>query len=337
MGSIRGWFSRTVSAALLFSLGLAGCAGGPGSDALERSLQADPLLLETGAEPEPTDPAPEPEAAAVAPDVGLGLGQQIGETEQPISPDSYTDLGDAPEELQPYLEDLVAWGLLVLMPDEVESRPTEAARSGGARFSPNQAVSRREYARWLMAVNNRLYRDTADRRIRQSLAGGDAAFEDVSPDDPDFGAIQGLADAGLIPSPLTGNDGIENFRPEAPLTRADLLQWKVPLDTREGLPNATAEEVEQAWGFRDVDQLAPDLLRAVLADHEAGEFANLRRAFGFTTLLQPDKPVTRAEAAASLWRFGGESDGRSIADLASSEADPSNHPLIDQLRGDAEP
>lgn len=332
--------------AILLGLGITACAGGSGSDALERSLEADPLLAEN----EVAEAVPvEPEPTADAPDetVGLGLGQQLGETEQPAPLGNYTDLAEAPEELQPYLNDLVALELLPL----TESDSAENGDSGSAdqtQFAPNQPITRREYARWLLTVNNRLYQDAADKRIRRGMAGRDAAFQDVPPEDPDFGAIQGLAEAGLIPSALAGNATAVNFRPEDPLTREDLLLWKVPLDTREGLPTATAEAVEQAWGFQDAGRIEPLALRAVLADHQAGEFANLRRAFGFTTLFQPDRAVTRAEAAAVLWRFGSQTNGRSAADLrsaddsetepdsdpeAGSDSEARSHPLIDQLRG----
>lgn len=334
-------FSVRSMIAILLSLGITACAGGPGSDALERSLEADPLLAEQEdvtaplvSEPE-SDDADDPEVP-----VGLGLGQQIGQTEQPILPSRYADLEEAPEELQPYLKDLVALELLSLTAAEAD---VEDGDSTAPRLGPNQPISRRTFARWLMAVNNRLYQGAADKRIRQGVAGSDAAFEDVPADDPDFGAIQGLAEAGLIPSPLAGNDSAVNFRPEDPLTREELLLWKVPLDTREGLPTATDEAVAQAWGFRDADRIDSLALGAVLADHQAGEFANLRRAFGFTTLFQPDKAVTRAEAAAALWRFGDQADGRSAADVRSaddpdaepdsdSESDADSHPLIDQLR-----
>ena len=337
---------------VLLSLGITACAGGPGSDRLERSLEADPLLTEgemadaVPVEPEPTADAPEET-------VGLGLGQQLGKTEPPAPPGNYTDLAEAPEELQPYLKDLVALGLLPLTRPESDSTENgDPSVADPTQFAPNQPITRREYARWLLTVNNRLYADAADKRIRQGMAGRDAAFQDVPPEDPDFGPIQGLAEAGLIPSALAGNATAVNFRPEDPLTREDLLLWKVPLDTREGLPTATAEAVEQAWGFQDAGRIEPLALRAVLADHQAGEFANLRRAFGFTTLFQPDRAVTRAEAAAVLWRFGGQTNGRSAADLRSmdnSEAEPHSgpgtasdrearsHPLIDQLRGNRQP
>jgi hypothetical protein len=52
----------------------------------------------------------------------------------------------------------------------------------------------------------------------------------------------------------------------------------------------------------------------VLADYQNGDLSNIRRAFGYTTLLQPQKVVTRAEAAATLWFFGSQGDGLSAQD-----------------------
>ncbi|MGB3642768.1 MAG: S-layer homology domain-containing protein, partial [Rivularia sp. (in: cyanobacteria)] len=46
-----------------------------------------------------------------------------------------------------------------------------------------------------------------------------------------------------------------------------------------------------------------------IADYQNGEQSNIRRVFGYTTLFQPKKAVTRAEAAAALWYFGTESEG----------------------------
>jgi hypothetical protein len=48
-----------------------------------------------------------------------------------------------------------------------------------------------------------------------------------------------------------------------------------------------------------------------LADFQNSEQANIRRVFGYTTLFQPKKPVTRAEAAAALWYFGSQGEGLS--------------------------
>ena len=93
------------------------------------------------------------------------------------------------------------------------------------------------------------------------------------------------------------------------------MLWKVPLDIHRALPQTTPEAVAERWGFQDVAQVEPLALRAVAADFELGDFSNLRRAFGYTILLQPNQAVTRAEAAAVLWRFGTQTEGRTAAEL----------------------
>jgi hypothetical protein len=211
---------------------------------------------------------------------------------------------------------------------ELKVLPIRAAPAGGSSataFNPNQVITRREYARWLITANNRFYPDQPAKKIRAAVSSSSPVFQDVPTNDPDFGAIQGLAEAGIIPSPLTGSSTVVSFRPDAPLTRKDLILWKVPLDTRQALPGATAEAVQQTWGFQDAAKIPAPALQAVLADHQLGEFANIRRALGYTTLFQPDKGVTRAEAAAVLWRFGTVTEGVTAAELLApnSTAEPS--------------
>ena len=215
----------------------------------------------------------------------------------------FDDLNKAPQELQPYLQDLATLGVL--------SAPTNTAKTNNPsnQFQPNTNITRREYAQWLVAANNAMYANSASKQIRLAGASNKSAFSDVKNTDPDFAAIQGLAEAGLIPSSLSGDSTQVLFRPDAPLTREQMLLWKIPLDTRQGLPAASLDAVKQTWGFQDTAKIDPKALRAVLADYQNGENSNIRRVFGYTTLFQPKKAVTRAEAAAALWYFGTESEG----------------------------
>jgi hypothetical protein len=214
---------------------------------------------------------------------------------------NFADLNDAPADFQPYITDLAALGIL------------NGTQQG--TFLPNETVTRRAYARWLLEANNQLFNDQPQKQIRRAIASDSPTFQDVPSSDPDFGIIQGLANAGLIPSPLSGNSTLVRFRPDAPLTREDLILWKVPLDTRQPLPDVTLQALQDTWGFQDAGQIDPRAQRAVLADFQNGDRSNIRRAFGFTTLFQPDKPVTRAEAAAVLWQFGTEGDGITAREL----------------------
>jgi hypothetical protein len=215
----------------------------------------------------------------------------------------FNDLNKAPQELQPYIQDLATLGVV--------TAPTNTAKTNNPsnQFQPNTNITRREYASWLVAANNAMYANSPSKQIRLAGEGNKSAFSDLSKTDPDFAAIQGLAEAGLIPSTLSGDSTQVLFRPDAPLTREQMLLWKIPLDIRQGLPTASLDAVKQTWGFQDAGKIDPKALRAVLADYQNGENSNIRRVFGYTTLFQPKKAVTRAEAAAALWYFGSESEG----------------------------
>ena len=215
----------------------------------------------------------------------------------------FDDLNTAPQQLQPCIEDLATLGVI--------SASTNTAKTNNSsnQFQPNKNITRREYARWLVTANNAIYANSPSKLIRLAGESNKSAFSDVKNTDPDFAAIQGLAEAGLIPSSLSGDSTQVLFRPDAPLTREQMLLWKIPLDTRQGLPNASLDTVKQTWGFQDTAKIDPKALRAVIADYQNGEQSNIRRVFGYTTLFQPKKAATRAESAAALCYFGTESEG----------------------------
>ncbi len=221
------------------------------------------------------------------------------------------DVQQAPTELQSYIQDLAKLGVF----------------AGGSEFKPNAEISRRDYARWLVTANNLIYSDQAARKIRLASGSEKPVFQDVSATDPDFDVIQGLANAGLIPSPLSGSADQVNFKPDAPLTREELILWKVPVDTRQALPNAAIDTIQQTWGFQDGAKIAPYAMRAVAADYQNGDLSNIRRAFGYTTLFQPKKSVSRAEAAAVLWQFGTQGNNLSAKDALQTSQTPTQSPL----------
>ena len=216
-----------------------------------------------------------------------------------LSPSYFSDLEEVPEQLRELVTQVAALNILTpnLKEGEIE------------KFAPNEPVTRRDYARWLVTANNKYYSQSPGKKIRLATSSSELAFQDIKPNDPDFGAIQGLAEAGLIPSILTQENDNLLFRPEAPLTREDLLTWKVPLDIRKALPKASIENIQDSWGFQDVTNISTLSMRALFADFQNGDRSNVRRMFGYTTLFQPKKPVTRGEAAASIWYFGFQGDG----------------------------
>lgn len=338
---------KAPGAAALIGLSLmvlTGCAGSSVGDSVQRSLEADSQLAENppfgdgagGSTPSPAPTSTATPAAGsdsgnsterdpargTAPTSDRGSTASTPETPQSGDSSASTDtastatnraIQQAPAELRQYMADLVALDLLKL---------PAAQADGKSQIQPNATINRGNYAQWLIIVNNRFYQDQPSKQVRPGVASDQPAFQDVPPSHPNFAAIQGLAEAGLIPSALTGNSTAINFRPSDPLTRQNLILWKVPLDTRAALPTATVEAVQEAWGFQDAAKIDPLALRAVLADYQNGEFSNIRRAFGFTTLLQPDKAVTQAEAAAILWRFGSQTEGITAAQVRQGNTAP---------------
>jgi S-layer homology domain len=185
-------------------------------------------------------------------------------------------------------------------------------------IAPNRVVTRREYARWLVAAHNKITGTKPTQQIKLAATNTKPIFQDVPSTNPDFPSIQGLAEAGLIPSPLSGDATSVLFRPDTPLTREQMILWKIPLDTRQPLPAASLDAVKQTWGFQDAGKVDPKALRAVLADFQNGEQSNIRRVFGYTTLFQPKKTVNLGEAAIAIWYFGANSEGLSARDAVGS-------------------
>ncbi len=265
---------------------------------------------------QPSSPAPSPSASSTPSPIpsfssstSIGAsGSTDGSQNQIASgPVAFSDLDKTPKELRQYVQDVAKLGVLTPAPSKTKGNQTRDT----SLFAPNKTITRREYARWLVSANNRLYADKPTRQVRLAVDSSQPVFRDVPRSDPDFSVIQGLAEAGIIPSPLSGDITTLTFRPNSPLSRQDLLLWKVPLDTRQGLPTATIDSVKQTWGFQDTPKIDPKALRAVLQDYQNGDLSNIRRAFGYTILFQPKKPVTRAEAAATLWYFGFQGEGQS--------------------------
>ncbi|KAJ1385007.1 hypothetical protein SESBI_42074 [Sesbania bispinosa] len=175
---------------------------------------------------------------------------------------------------------------------------------------PGDLCTRREYARWLVSASSALSRKTISKVYPAMYIDKvtELAFDDITPEDPDFSSIQGLAEAGLIESRLSRSDihlsaDEDNspfyFFPESPLSRQDLVSWKMVLEKRQ-LPEADRKTLYQLSGFLDTDKIHSDACPALVADVSAGEKGIIALAFGYTRLFQPYKPVTKAQAAIAL-------------------------------------
>ncbi|RLN39670.1 uncharacterized protein C2845_PM01G49650 [Panicum miliaceum] len=170
--------------------------------------------------------------------------------------------------------------------------------------------TRREYARWLVVASNCLSRNTFSKVYPAMYIDNvtELAFDDVTPEDPDFPFIQGLAEAGLISSKLSRSDmnlpeDLQDdhnlFSPESRLSRQDLVSWKMALDKRQ-LPEVDRNSLYKASGYIDIDKINTAAWPALVADLAAGDQSITALAFGFTRLFQPDKPVTKGQAALAI-------------------------------------
>ncbi|KAK1630408.1 hypothetical protein QYE76_004723 [Lolium multiflorum] len=170
--------------------------------------------------------------------------------------------------------------------------------------------TRREYARWLVVASNCLSRNTYSKVCPAMYIENvsELAFDDVTTEDPDFPFIQGLAEAGLISSKLSRSDmniseNVQNshyfFSPESPLSRQDLVSWKMALDKRQ-LPEVDKNSLYKTSGYIDIDKIDASAWPALAADLGAGDQSISALAFGFTRLFQPNKPVTKGQAALAL-------------------------------------
>ncbi|PRQ40436.1 hypothetical protein RchiOBHm_Chr4g0435981 [Rosa chinensis] len=167
----------------------------------------------------------------------------------------------------------------------------------------DELCTRREYARWLVRINSSLERNAKHRLIPSvSLAGSQvAAFDDVSIEDPDFGSIQALAEAGVVPSKLSpkSSHGNNYFFPERFVSRQDLIDWKAHLEY-DFSPGIIDQISTTIVGFMDVKEISPDASARLYTDLLAGEKSILRKVFGQCKRLQPNKPSTKAQAAVAL-------------------------------------
>ncbi|OMO83985.1 hypothetical protein CCACVL1_11056 [Corchorus capsularis] len=191
---------------------------------------------------------------------------------------------------------------------------------------PSDLCTRREYARWLVSASSVLSRNTMSKVYPAMYIENvtELAFDDITPEDPDFSSIQGLAEAGLISSKLSNQDLLKDdlgpfyFSPESPLSRQDLVSWKMALEKRQ-LPEADRKILYQLSGFIDIDKINPDAWPALVADLSSGEQGIIALAFGCTRLFQPDKPITKAQAAVAL--ATGEDSDQVSEELARIEAE----------------
>ncbi|RZC69955.1 hypothetical protein C5167_033079 [Papaver somniferum] len=188
----------------------------------------------------------------------------------------------------------------------------------------HELCTRREYARWLVKANSVLERNPKNRISPSMLCAGSVveAFDDMSPEDPDFWSVQALAEAGLVRSKLSIKSSIQNetvnYLPESFISRFDLLNWKAQLDYS-SIRGIEEKMSRKKVNLMDVKAISDDASVALFMDLEAGDNSVLRKVFGQSRRFQPDKPATIAQAAVAL--TSGRMTSEIITLLSSMEAE----------------
>jgi hypothetical protein len=164
------------------------------------------------------------------------------------------------------------------------------------KFEPKKPVTRGEFARWMVRTENLLYNNN----LKLASDADSPTYSDVPSTASDFKYIQGLANTGYL-----SKYDEQLFRPDAPLTREDMLGLKVPVDWAGAA--CLFEGTHEASAYTDGDKVSPKL-KGVFYFDDLGSAQNLSRTFASAKNIEPQKAVTRAEACVCLWKFGGKKD-----------------------------
>lgn len=177
----------------------------------------------------------------------------------------------------------------------------------GGLFEPNKPVLRREFVRWLVHADDAIWAQDPWKIIRPSAPDAVPYFSDVPAQDPDFTAIEGMHESGVV---LSSNRA---FDPNAPITREQALGIKAYVDC--GAPDPMlADDTGQAYfelPWRDKRKISAQYVAAIasclLQDDGtvgANRLDTVARTFGSIVTLEPQRSLTRAEAAAMIWKIG---------------------------------
>ncbi len=173
--------------------------------------------------------------------------------------------------------------------------------SRAGKFEPHKPLTRGEFARWLVRAENSYHcKDRPSCKIRMPEDSA-PSFPDVPVSNPDFKYIQALSDAGYA----VGFDD-KTFKPEEIITREQMIGMKVAVDLgKEPAKADFATAQSNHPNFKDLNKLSPRYFGAFSEDRSNWTRSdNLGRLCGSTTILKPQAPVTRAEAAVCLWKIG---------------------------------
>lgn len=165
------------------------------------------------------------------------------------------------------------------------------------QFDPGKPITRGLYAEWLYRAINAL--EPKEKQVRLA-PDAKQVFKDTPANHPQYKYVQALANAGYS---IGYEDG--TFKPDKPLTREEMLGIKVGVDVGKDLA-PWRSQMETVWKFSDAKDVAEKFTGYVHQDFYVSgpNGSNIQRAFGKIGAFRPKQPVTRSEAAATLWQIG---------------------------------
>ncbi|KAG4910544.1 hypothetical protein JHK87_056660 [Glycine soja] len=170
---------------------------------------------------------------------------------------------------------------------------------------PSDLCTHHEYAQWLVSASSALSRKTISKVYPATYIDNvtGLAFDDITPEDPDFSCTQGLAEAGLIESrlsrccdrPLSTDEdyGPFYFSPESPSSHQDVMLC-------------------QLSGFIDTDKIHTDACPALVADVSAGEHGIIVLAFEREKINAVERMAEEARCELERLRDDREKDRISL-------------------------
>ncbi|KAF2321438.1 hypothetical protein GH714_041032 [Hevea brasiliensis] len=189
---------------------------------------------------------------------------------------------------------VVAEGSLGFMPEENGKTITSVSAQKLERVKVSVPVDSTQLE--ALSVLKKL-KESKHRLVPSMLLSGSvvAAFDDVNVEDSDFDSIQGT-NCG---SDSSNGDLSFFFYPDRFISRQDLINWKAQLEYR-FMPEMTEQMSRIKVDYMDVKEISSDASAELLIDLLAGDQSIIRKVFGQSRRVQPNKPLTKAQAAVAL-------------------------------------
>ncbi|MBV8066856.1 MAG: S-layer homology domain-containing protein [Candidatus Eremiobacteraeota bacterium] len=274
---------RTILAVLFAAAIAAGCT------------RSSTTTAQSSATPQATESAPESTASATT--SAATTNPQATPAANAGTPVNYTDIAGTPDEK--YITELAALGVF---------------GTPNGSFNPNGTITRGDFVKWLVLANNAIFASTPGKQIQPSQSST-SSYPDVAGSHPDFAYIQGMYDAGFA----VGFPD-KTFKPDALLTHEQMIAIKESVD-RGGLQQYYVTNWDSTMpDWKDKGQINK-LFRGPVAEdsgldrvavtnwnHPNLVIDNVPRTFGAIAMFRPAQTVTRAQAAAVIWKIGPHND-----------------------------